>query len=185
MLTESRNTAGDAPDASRRDEFVRLLRQTHGPIRACVATLVMDRAAVDDAFQEVCLILWERFDDFELGTSFRRWSCSVAYRVARDYWRRERRRRGYGLSEATLTKLATVQGGISEVLEMRRERLAHCMDMLSDSDRRLLREAYSSGESLVTVADRLGASVGSLYTRLSRLRARLERCIQRRSGGER
>jgi len=170
-----------ADDRSERQElFVRLLSDAYPAIRACVTTLVINRSDADDVYQEVCVVLWRRFDEFDFGASFRRWACGIALNCARDYWKREKKRRGVALSDEALTRLARVREGCVELIELRRELLDECIEQLPEKDRQIIRDSYADQSSLIDVARDMGRSVASLYAKLSRIRQRLADCVQKK-----
>ncbi|QDT64337.1 sigma-70 family RNA polymerase sigma factor [Calycomorphotria hydatis] len=165
----------------RQELFVGLLRESYASIHGCVATLIFNRTDLDDVMQEVCITLWRKFDEFEEGTSFRRWACTVAYHIARAYWRKHRRQRGSGLDDEALSQLARVRNAVDELLELRREQLAECLKKLPSPERQLIVEAYSEQKPLGRIARRLNIKTNALYVRLNRIRARLATCIDRLS----
>lgn len=180
LQVDNLNTeSGGTDDRSvRREEFVRLLQQSYQAIYGAVLVLVPNRVDADDAMQETCVTLWREFDKFELGTNFRRWACSVAYNVARGYVRRENRHRNaLNLPGPALARLSQVRDATNELLELRRERLHHCLSRLSQDERLFLRQCYGEGRSLVEAARQLGVTEDAAYARVSRIRKRLYQCI--------
>ena len=49
----------------RHDEFMRLFLQHQSEMRAFIGSLIRDRHAREDVFQEVSLILWRQFEEFD------------------------------------------------------------------------------------------------------------------------
>ncbi|WP_437222219.1 sigma-70 family RNA polymerase sigma factor [Planctomicrobium sp. SH661] len=137
MLNRLEHNAMDSPETanSRETIFLRQFAATHEEIYASALSIVGCRADAVDVVQEVCVVLWTQYEKFEQSTNFSRWACTVAFNVAKNYARKQRRRRGYGLSDQMLSKMAQVQTGSSELLELQKEILLDCMDKLSESDR--------------------------------------------------
>tara|TARA_R110002095_G_scaffold76879_1_gene65795 strand:+ start:5306 stop:5854 length:549 start_codon:yes stop_codon:yes gene_type:complete len=176
-------TSSDSPvdnESKRRQEFVELLAGTIQPIQACIHSLIPNRNVLEDVTQEVCLTLWRKYDEFESGTNFRRWACVVTYNVARNYWVKERRRIGAGLSEEALRSLMEVRSGTLELLELKRELLEICLQALPKVDRQVLLDAYGDKITARQQASAMKCTKGALFTRLSRVRNKLIQCVQRR-----
>ena len=49
---------------------------------------------VRDIQQEVNILLWEKMDQFKLGTNFGAWACTVAYYKVLDY-RKKQKKNGF------------------------------------------------------------------------------------------
>ena len=62
------------PDPKRYDEFAGLVRLHTGQVLAYINALVLDWNDADDLFQETCLVLWQKFDEFRPGTNFLAWA---------------------------------------------------------------------------------------------------------------
>lgn len=184
MFPETLRQNSDLRDSSREAEFLQGLAGAYRDIYAAGLSVVGNRSDADDVIQEVCVVLWQKFDEFESGTSFRKWACAVTFNVAKAQARRQRRRRTAGLSDQALSRIAHVRAGASELLELRRDALRDCLGRLSASDRQFLLHCYRSRQPLVKLARELNSPVASLYTRLKRLRWKLGQCIQRRLGSD-
>ncbi|SFI86899.1 sigma-70 family RNA polymerase sigma factor [Planctomicrobium piriforme] len=169
-------------DSSREAEFLRQLAATYRDLYASALSIVGNRDDADDAIQEVCVVLWQKYDEFEPGTNFRKWACAVAFNVAKAYARKQRRRRGYGLSDQSLAKIAQLRTAGSELFELRREVLRDCVGKLAERDREFLGEHYHGSSSLAEQARVQGSSVEALYARLKRIRRLLTECIHRSLG---
>jgi len=170
----------DVPDkASRESEFLRGLSGSYRDIVASVLSIVGDRTDADDVVQEICAILWQRFEEFQPGTNFRKWACAYAFKMAKSYVRKRRRRRGFGLSDDALVKVARLQNAGSELFELRREILDQCLAKMSVRDRRFLMECYGRRFTLARYAEVENIPVSTVYTRLSRLRQQILECVRR------
>jgi len=171
-------------DSSRESEFLRGLAGAYDDIYISVLAIVCNRVDADDVIQEVCVILWQKFDEFEAGTNFRKWACAFAFNVAKAFVRKRRRRGGLGLSDQALVNISRLQTTGSELFELRREVLQECMAKLRGKDSRFLMTCYSSKSSLVEYARTTGMPITTVYTRLRRLRKQLMECINRTLGKE-
>ena len=168
-------------DSSREADFLRLLAASYHSLYSLSLAIVGKRNDADDVIQEVCVVLWQKYDEFEPGTNFRKWACSVTFHVAKAYARKEQRRRGRraGLSDEALTKISQFRTAGSELFELRREALRECVGKLSAKDRSLLSECYQAPTSLVDYARRHGRTVSAVYSKLKRIRRALTECVHR------
>ncbi|WP_437228940.1 sigma-70 family RNA polymerase sigma factor [Planctomicrobium sp. SH661] len=169
----------DEEESSRETVFLRQLAAAYNDIYASGLAIVGNGDDADDVIQEVCVVLWKRYDEFEQGTNFRKWACTVAFNVAKAFARKQRRRRGYGMSDQALQRVAQIQSGGSELLELQRDLLQECMDKLSTADRKFLFESYLNSDTLAKYARGLGMSIGTVYSKVKRLRRRLAECVHR------
>ncbi|MEM1062637.1 MAG: sigma factor, partial [Planctomycetota bacterium] len=92
--------------SGRQEIFLELLDGVYVDLHAYVRSLILNRSDSDDVLQDVCVVLWTKFDEFEFGTSFRKWALAVAYQRARAYWRDCKRYRGFALTEQVLAKFS-------------------------------------------------------------------------------
>jgi RNA polymerase sigma-70 factor (ECF subfamily) len=158
-------------------DFARHFVQGQDQVYGFIVVLLANRDAADEVFQQTCLILWEKWDQYDTTRPFLPWACGIARNVARNYVRKERRQ-AIALSEELIEKLAEDQLAASSQTERRLDALSGCLDQLDLEQRRLLEECYQSSTKIKDVAARLGQSTAAVYKRLDRLRAGLLKCIQ-------
>ena len=167
-------------------EFVSLLTDHQEVIRSYIITQIPGCSEVRDILQEVNILLWEKMNDFELGTNFGAWACTVAYYKVLDY-RKKQKKNGFLVfgEELANTLSSESETREPETLEAKRNALHHCLQKLDDKDRSLLDARYNSptGE-MEQVSSKTGRSRASLRVSLSRLRAGLKNCINKRLGVE-
>jgi RNA polymerase sigma-70 factor (ECF subfamily) len=173
------NFLGRDLDEGREAIFLRQLAAAYNDIYASALAIVGNGTDADDIIQEVCVVLWKRYDDFEQGTNFTKWACSVAFNVAKAFVRQRRRQRGYGLSDHALARVAQIQNAGSELLEMQREVLQRCIEKLPDEDREFLFDCYRHSSTLAKFARGIGMSLNTVYSKVKRLRRRLLECVRR------
>lgn len=164
------------------EQFVRQLSLTHQPILRCIRTWLPDKNDADDAIQETYLLLWRKFNQFEPGTDFTRWACTVAFKVARRVHERRRASQkfmGIAFSDELMTDIRHIQEGNFEYLELRREQLRHCLEQLSPSDASILHAYYSEGRGVGQIAEQRRQSDRSIYRQLEKIRVALYRCVNR------
>ncbi len=106
--------------------FLRLFTAHEEAVRAFVRRLVPLRADADDVMQDVCVVLWEKFDSFREGADFRAWAFGVA-RFEVLGWLRDKGRDRLVLNEEVVLKIAEESARDEPKLERQREALELCM----------------------------------------------------------
>ncbi|MEM7812148.1 MAG: sigma-70 family RNA polymerase sigma factor [Planctomycetota bacterium] len=173
----------DAGSADRQVAFMRAFAGSYRRIFASVLAVVPHRDEAEEVVQDVCVVLWEKFDKFDPSTNFTAWACTVAFRQAKAHTRRSRRAAGVTFDEAVMRRIAQVRAGASELLELRREQLGRCLDGLKADDKAFLMRFYAGESTVVEIARDEGRSAAALYVKLNRLRRRLSDCVRRRMRG--
>jgi RNA polymerase sigma-70 factor, ECF subfamily len=169
----------DSADQRRYAEFVRLWLEHESAVRCFLRLLLDSWADVDDAFQDASLVAWQKFDQFQPGTSFRNWLLTIARFKALDL-RRSRLRTEMVFSDEVLAVIAEEGVAVTDELERERQCLDQCLEQLPEPQRQLLSVCYRSGGKLHEAATASGKSVAAIYKSIQRLRAALLDCIQRR-----
>jgi RNA polymerase sigma-70 factor, ECF subfamily len=141
-----------------------------------IVGLVGSPADAEEVLQETNIIVWKKCEQFEPGTDFRAWVFRIALLEARKVHER-RRKRGVGLSDELLEQLATTYEREEDMLEIRRARLAGCLEKLKPADRQLVGDVYGRGVEIATMAERSGREPTSIYRSLRRVRRLLADCV--------
>jgi RNA polymerase sigma-70 factor (ECF subfamily) len=160
--------------------FLRLFVQNQRRLYAYILTLVLHRADADDVFQEVSLILWDKFDTAQPPNDFAAWACRIAYFKVLDYRKKHQRDR-LQFNQELLDRLADsafAQGGALQ-LEARNEALAGCISKLGAADRDLLARRFTEGASVQAIAAEAGRSAEAVYKALAKIRKALFDCVTR------
>jgi RNA polymerase sigma-70 factor, ECF subfamily len=179
MIVVGKRRNSEPSDAERRDAFARLFAQHDRWLFAYLVSLLGSSADAEEVFQEVCVVLWREYETFELGTNFVKWVSVIAHHQVYRY-RRQQRRVGPQLSDATVDLLSQDAVNRADLLESRRDALRQCLGKLPDKDRQLVKRCYSdSRASFKTVAQDLGRPVNTVYKALNRIRKMLLECIER------
>ena len=167
-------------DPTRHETFLRLFTASDAALRAYVRTLVPTRDDAAEIMQEISLVLWRKFDEYQGHEDFRRWAFGVA-RFEVLAWRRDKARDRLVLSEEAVELIAEQMTEDASRLESQRSALESCLGKLQEDQRSLLRAAYSPGAKLDRLAKESGRTIQSLYKALQRIRARLLDCVRRQT----
>jgi RNA polymerase sigma-70 factor, ECF subfamily len=157
--------------------FVELLTTHQRKLYGYIYTLVHNSSDSDDLLQQTNLVLWEKHEEYELGTNFMAWASRIAYFNVQNYFKIKGRSR-VCFSDELLSKLAILQIDRSDILTIHSLTLAKCIGNLTPTNQQLLKLCYDGTHSIQEAAHQLGRPVGSLYTTLSRIRLKLWECIQ-------
>lgn len=166
-------------DTNDRRAFLRHFLANRDSLYAFILVMVRDPALAEDIFQDVSVVLWEKFGSFEEGTSFAAWARQIAYNKIRN----ERRGQARAVLAAAPEALAATTAAFEKIDGLGGEEewhgsLRRCLDRLSDTARRLVDLRYYEGFGLETIAAQLGRSVGGVNSALCKVRLALENCLR-------
>lgn len=149
-----------------------------------VRRLGVPDAMVDDAVQEVFLVVHRRLGEFEGRSSLKTWVFSIVARVAKDCRRSVRRKSPHAQREAAVDAdtIADERGGDPHAHTERSEgvRMLHrVLDALDDDKRAALVMAELEQMSAPEIAEALGENVNTIYARLRAARREFEEAALR------
>jgi RNA polymerase sigma-70 factor (ECF subfamily) len=168
----------------RRGDFLTLFLRHQTALRAFIGSLLRDRHARDDVFQEVALILWNEFERFDASRSFGAWARGIAANKVQQRWRQQARMPAPFPPEAVQALLEAYDRTETDETP-HAEALRRCLEQLPEKSRQLLALRYEESLKLGEIARRVRASLDAVHKALSRLRERLQRCVERRLAAER
>lgn len=164
-------------DPENLQEFIKLLTEHQGSLRAFIVSLMPGSPDVADVLQETNVVLWQKRRHFKIGTNFVAWSFQIArYEVHRQ---RDRTRRNQKImfSEELVNILGEDDVSCPQD-EKLHEALDTCLKKLGPNQRALIEERYTPGRSIEDYASRSGRTAGSLRIALFRVREALRRCVE-------
>ncbi|MBI1368522.1 MAG: sigma-70 family RNA polymerase sigma factor [Planctomycetes bacterium] len=151
-------------------------------IRGFVLCLAPGPGDADDIMQEVFLVLTRKADQFQAGTDFVAWVCSIARFEALNHLRRVRRN-PVTFSPQTAALLADAYTAPAE-LDDWVEAIRRCMERLSPSARQAIHSRYGDGRKPADIASAMGIKPETVYVTLSKARAALRSCMEGRLAAE-
>jgi RNA polymerase sigma-70 factor (ECF subfamily) len=155
-----------------------VFRDHHGFVWRSLFHLGLPRAQVDDAVQDVFLVVYRRLADYDGRTSLRNWLYGIARRVASQYRRgAERSERRLRVVRPPAEPLPRDAGEAArfEAAELVRVFLAE----LDEDKREVFLLAELEGMSATEVAEALELNVNTVYARLRAARLRFEKAVAR------
>lgn len=163
----------------RRDEFMRLFLRHQAELRAFIGSLVRDRHAREDVFQEVALILWRQFEDYDPRRPFGAWARGIAANKVLQAFDKSARTPVAFSPEAVRAILDAYERTEAES-PPQADALHRCIEHLPERSRDLLRMRYEQSLKLEAIAKRVKSTLHAVHMALSRIRSRLAECIELR-----
>ncbi|MCA9240753.1 MAG: sigma-70 family RNA polymerase sigma factor [Planctomycetales bacterium] len=161
-----------------RDTFVQLLTKAQLGLLRYITALLGDPEAASNVLQNTNLLLWEKADEFEIGTNFNAWATRIAYWQVKAYCR-DRGRDRHVFSDALVTQLADRAEDFQDI-DLTINLLRGCLQRLRANDRELVAMRYHDGLSIQQLSSRLGKSPSAVKGALLRARRALRSCIEAR-----
>jgi len=162
---------------------MRLWVQHQSRVYAYIRALVFRRADTEDILQEVAVVLWRKFDQFEPGSRFDQW----AYRVARNqvlYFRQKSARDRLLFSQDLMDSIADQMAASNPTRGEYFDALESCLDGLTRDDRELVRTRHERGATNRSVSKTLGRSESAISRALNRIYLALLQCIRGKMASE-
>jgi RNA polymerase sigma-70 factor (ECF subfamily) len=159
------------------EAFVELFTRYEADLRRFVRSLVPTWHDADEIMQQVALVAWRKFDQFDRGTDFIRWGCVIARFEVLSY-RRKMARDRLVFREELFELMADEGEAETDLRQHENELLETCLKKLPAAQSKLITLAYTPGMSTRELAEQAGAKPGTFYMRLNRIRQVLQQCIE-------
>ena len=160
------------------DQFLRLFAEHEPALRTFVRSLLPSRVDASEVMQEVAVVLWQKFAEFDATRDFRKWAFGVARYEALAYLR-DRARDRHVFDDELVGRLANEAEAAEQRHEAQREALETCLQKLPEAQRALVLGAYAKGTRIDELAAQRGQTAMSLYKLLHRIRQALLECVRR------
>jgi RNA polymerase sigma-70 factor (ECF subfamily) len=161
------------------EEYLKLLFGCELEIRAFIGSLVRGSHDCDDLFQEVALTLWKEFSRYDRSRSFGAWARGITAVKLMQRWDKVKRL-PVVLSPEAIQAVASAFDRSESFASGQSEALEHCLDQLPEKSRHLLELRYERSLKIEQIAQELQATLDAIYQSLSRIRTRLQDCVNRR-----
>lgn len=153
------------------------------PLRGFLLGLTADAHGVDDLVQETFLTALAKAGDFQRGTNFRAWVFSVARFKLLAKIRDAARVPETMLEPSVIEALCAAEPAFARN-EERARHLQVCVEKLAPQARRAMELRYQHAHSTAQIAATMRWTAGAVKVALSRARAAVRGCIERRLSGE-
>ena len=168
------------PTSTHDSAFTVLWVRAQGPVANYLATLVPDAHACDDLLQEVALACLQGFGTFDRDRPFIPWALGIARNKVLMRWRGLARAPALARDPELLENLSRISEEIDDELDQRERALQQCLGEVKGRAWELLERAYHRDQQPQTIADELGLQASHVRVLLTRIRASLRECIDRR-----
>ncbi len=162
-----------------RDEFLLQFLRCEADLRAFIGSVVLDRHAREDVFQECALTLWRELERYDSARPFGAWARGIAANKILQR-RHNDQRFPVAFSPDTIRAVLNAYDRTEESASERSDALAECLKRLPDRSRELLAMRYERDLKPPQIASRTGRTLDAVYQALSRIRSKLEECIRSR-----
>lgn len=149
--------------------------------------IMADEAAAADATQDAVISMYRKLDSYR-GGSFKAWFLRIVTNACYDELRKQKRRPTVTLEPETddgdLIEspewLADESPGLEETMmnSQLEKAIQECLNKLNEKHRVVMVMVDVSGEDYETVAEIIQSPVGTVKSRLSRARLKMQECLQ-------
>jgi RNA polymerase sigma-70 factor, ECF subfamily len=158
-------------------EFLKFFLRQQDDIRAFIGSIVRDRHACDDILQDVALILWQKFGQYDRARPFGAWARGIASKRIMQTFEKQKRIPLPLSPEAIQAVLEACDAEAAEV-GPEQEALRRCLEGLPETSRELVRLRYEQALKLKDIAARVQGTLDAVHKTLSRLRVALRKCVE-------
>ena len=163
-------------ESERYKQLLTLMMRHQHQIFAYIYSLVPHRSEAEDVLQDSCVIICEKFDQFEAGTDFVAWACRIAFWEIRRV-RQKHARSKVIFGQAVLEAVCETATTMIEEIDSRHEILSRCLEKLPLRDREMILTRYEPGCGVKEAAARSGRTLQTTYKALARIRKLLMDCV--------
>lgn len=174
-MSDMLNDTGPQPS----QEYLQLITQHQGLIYSHIRKIVLQTASAQDVLQETNLVLWRKFDRFEMGSNFAAFACKVAYFKALEFLRKKKQTEFLSFDSDLVETLGVPEEDALPVCDHERA-LSHCLEKLGPEEITLVNERYYERKAIREMSEELQRSEGSLQQFFFRVRKSLKICIENR-----
>ena len=159
-----------------RQQLMTLLMENRQRIFGFIYSLVHHRDDAEDILQDSTLKMWEKFDEFQLGSDFLAWANQIAYYYVKNF-RRTQSRDKVVFDDALLDEVSSKVSRLVSDDPSRLSALSECLDTLPAPERKMILARYEPDGGVPLAAEVSGRSVPTTYKSLGRIRKVLFDCI--------
>ncbi|MFP6612819.1 MAG: sigma-70 family RNA polymerase sigma factor [Pirellulales bacterium] len=171
-----------ADSDTNRDRVLKMALDCRAELTAYARSLLGNYAATDDVVQEAMIVVVNKFDQFQEGTSMLAWCRSIVrIEVLRE---RQRHQRERTLVERLLDD--TIDAAFEEFqtarrrddARSRREALERCFERVPERGRRVLSARFVDELSYQQIGERVGMTIEAVRKALFRLKRQVRSCVE-------
>jgi len=160
-------------------DFLRLFVRHQHEIYAYILVLVPHVPDADDLFQNGMTVMWQKFDQFKLGTNFAAWGIQIMRYEILTYRRNQARSKRVLMDDSLFETLMDRIPEIQDTATTRIEALRKCMARLDDRAKRIIKMRYELNIPMEEIASLLNLSSRHVYHVFGQITGVLLRCMRR------
>lgn len=158
------------------DMFLKRFLPVQPRLRGYLLATLRDPAETDDVFQEVAMVLWQKFGDFDQTRSFAAWAIGIA-RLQVLKRRQSFARSRLVFSEEAVASLAEAASEDPDAEDVRRSHLSQCLEKLPPDHRAVVAMRFEEKRSLAEIAATLRKREAAVSMMMVRIRRWLRACV--------
>jgi RNA polymerase sigma-70 factor (ECF subfamily) len=167
----------EGKNMDRNEEFTRNWTKAQPMVAGYVNSLVPDFHKAEDILQEVAVVLWKKYKEYDKKRSFTSWAVGIARLEILSSKRDFARHHLAALPDAVDTITETYNEMTSE-LEARAQALKECVRKVKGGSQRVLKLRYENNLKPQKIAQSIGKEAGAVRVMLSRIRDALKKCVE-------
>jgi RNA polymerase sigma-70 factor (ECF subfamily) len=161
------------------EQFTRLWTEAQPKLAGYINALVPDFQEVEDILQDVAVVLLKKFPEYDPQRPFIGWSIGVARREV--LMSRRRHARSFLCYQTELLEqIGQAYEELAPELDERARALKECLKAVQGRASELLQLRYEQSLKPNAISRRLGLAAVAVRVMLSRTRASLRQCIERK-----
>ncbi len=158
-------------------QFMSILVPNQRRILAFILSMVPNKQYTEDILQETLAEMWNKFDQFEIGTDFVAWGCTIAkYKVIE--FRRKVMNSKLQFNDSLIRILEIESDQKLKKMSCYIDALQQCMQKLTMKEVGFLKQRYENDLTLTKIASRTGISIQGVHKAISIIHSKLVRCIR-------
>ncbi len=161
------------------ESFMRHWTQAQPIIASYLGAMAKNSHDAEDMLQDVAVILLRKFPEYDPARKFVAWALGIAKMEVLSE-RRHQVLAAVCRDRLVVERMTDAYVELAPELDVRQDALRLCLESAPDRSRQLLHLRYAESYKPAKIAQTLGMDSGAVRTALSRVRAALQECIERR-----
>ena len=162
---------------NRYNQFLRLFMEHQGRLLGFILKLLPNYSAAEDILQETALVLWQKFDTYDVNSNYMAWAMQIAKNKVMDYGKKCKVRSIVHFDAEVVEDLAAED--VSNDVDHRYSEALHgCVEKLENKSKQIIRLRYIDRLKVKDIASQLSIQPNTLSKHMSRLHFLLRKCIE-------
>ena len=165
------------------EKLAALWTKAQPTVAGFIRAMIPDAEQAEEVLQETAMVCVRKFDTYDPSRPFDAWAVGIA-RFEVFAWRRACATQQQTLDDEIVARVADSYEQMSAHADGIREALRACLEETRGRGRQALELYYGQDMTTDQVAAEMKMTGGAARTLLSRVRAALRKCIERRRAGQ-